>query len=66
MGKIEYDIDGNHYSINLIANNDVIDSSFIKYLFDILLIILLLIIFISLIKLKHKKNYKNSFDYKKL
>lgn len=66
VGKIEYDIDGNHYSINLIANNDVIDSSFIKYLFDILLIVLLLIIFISLIKLKHKKNYKNSFDYKKL
>ena len=66
VGKIEYDIDNEHYSINLIANNDIIDSSFIEYIFDILLIILLIIVFFSFIKLKHKRNYRNSFDYKKL
>lgn len=66
VGTIEYDIDDEHYSINLIANNDIIDSSYIQYVFDILFIILLIILFLSVIKLKHKHNKKYSFDYKKL
>lgn len=69
VGKIEYDIDDEHYSINLIANNDVLDSSSVRYLFDILLIILLILILLSILHLKHQHNKNKldySIDYKKL
>ena len=66
VGKIEYDIDNEHYSINLIANNDIINSSYVQYLFDILLIVLIIIILLTILKLHGHNKSKHSFDYKKL
>lgn len=69
VGKIEYIIDNEHYTLNLIANNDILSSSSVQYLFDILLILLLIFILLSLFKLKHKKHKRNSdysIDYKHL
>ena len=66
VGKIEYKIDNNHYMINLIANNNVIDSYYIQYIFDILLVFTLFFILFIFVKIHHKKNLKHAFDYKKI
>ena len=66
VGKIEYDIDNEHYSINLIANNDILDFTYIQYIFDVLVILLLVIILFSFIQLKRHKASKHAFDYKKI
>ena len=65
VGKIEYDIDNEHYSINLIANNNILDFSYIQYIFDALLILLLFIILFLFIKIRRHKTSKYAFDYKK-
>lgn len=73
VGKIEYDIDNNHYSINLIANDTILNSSFMNYLFDFLIIFFLVFILLYILKFINGKKTKkqkdktiSSFDYKKL
>lgn len=67
IGKIEYEIDGSYYCINLIANNNVLNSLSIQYLFDLLLIILLVTILFTLLHHKRKKSKKSDylFDFKR-
>lgn len=66
VGKIEYVIDDTLYTINLIANDDIIDFSYVNYIFHLLLIILLFTILFKIKLTTRKNNAKNSFDYKKL
>jgi D-alanyl-D-alanine carboxypeptidase (penicillin-binding protein 5/6) len=58
IGKIECEVDGTVYSSNLIANNNIMNSSYIQYIFYILLILLLLLILFTFI---HKKNKKREW-----
>lgn len=55
VGKVECEIDGVVYTSNLIANNNVLDSSYIQYIFYALLILLFIIILLTFIHHKHKK-----------
>ena len=55
IGKIECEVDGTIYSSNLIANNNIVDSSYIQYIFYALLILLFVIILFTFIHHKHKK-----------
>ena len=69
VGKIEYNIDNETYNINLIAQNDILNSASIEYIFNILLVILLILVLCTIIGLRKKKNTRkqqDSFDYKNL
>lgn len=55
VGKVECEIDGVVYTSNLIANNNVLNSSYIQYIFYALLILLFIIILLTFIHHKHKK-----------
>lgn len=67
VGTIEYDIDNNHYTIDLIANNNILNPFPLELLFRILNIIILSIILFILLKIIKKKNDNSSyFDYKNL
>lgn len=67
VGKIEYDIDGTHYSVNLIANNNILNSSYVQYIFDLLLIILIVFILFTILHHKHQKHKRDSdfFNFKR-
>lgn len=55
VGKIECEVDGTVYTSNLIADNNIVDSLYIQYIFYGLLILLLLLILFTFIHHKRKK-----------
>ena len=68
VGKIEYEVDGIKYSTNLIADNNVLNSLSIQYIFDFLLILLIVIILFTIFnhrRKKHNQNSNYSFDFKR-
>ena len=58
LGTITYEIDGNTYTSNLLAKNDVSINEFLNNLLNILFIIIILIIVFVLIHSKKKKKRK--------
>ena len=58
LGTITYEIDGNTYTSNLLAKNDVSINEFLNNLLNILFIIIILIIVFVLIHSKKKKKKK--------
>ena len=68
VGKIEYDIDNTHYSIDLITNNDILNSIPLDTIIAIILAILLFMILLIFLKSRHKNKDNDSeyFDYKNL
>lgn len=64
VGKITYTVDGKTYSADLVANSDVLPSSFETFLFRTLLIFLILYILYALLKRTGKsKPAKKSKSY---
>ena len=55
VGKIECEVDGVIYNSNLIANNNVLNSLYIQYVFYALLLMLFIIILLTFIHHKRKK-----------
>lgn len=68
VGKIEYDIDNTHYSIDLITNNDILNTIPLDTVIAIIFAIILFILLIIFLKIRHKTKDKDSeyFDYKNL
>lgn len=61
IGKISYTVDGNSYTSNLIAGNNILDTDALPTIFTILLCILLIFILISLVQLKKHRRKKDVF-----
>lgn len=58
LGTITYEIDGNTYTSNLLAKNDVSINLFFKNLLNILFVSIILIIIFALIRSKKRKKRK--------
>ena len=67
VGKITYTIDGNEYTSNLIAGNNVYESNTVTNILTIVSIIIVLYLLFKLLNLnnkkKVKKNKKNKYLY---
>ena len=67
VGKITYNIDGNEYTSNLIAGNNVYESNTVTNILTIVSIIIVLYLLFKLLNLnnkkKVKKNKKNKYLY---
>ena len=61
VGKISYTIDGENYTVNLLAGNNVIDSDTLPLVFTVLLCVLIFSLLISLIKIKKRRKKTDVF-----
>ena len=64
VGTIQFEVNNETYSTELIAQNDVVESTFGLIVFRVLFIIIVFILFIIIISKLNKNNYKNN-NYKK-